>query len=170
MHITAMENGKQFVEQYLDRNSPLEVLDVGSFDVNGSLRPLFEESTWEYVGLDCTGGPEDNVDSHLNPDGTFPFLDDSFDVVVSSSCLEHDQVFWRTFEEMIRVTRPGGLIYLLVPSKGGYHGYPGDCWRFMEDAYPALAKAFPEVELLEHHITATGNWGDNVGVFAKKVL
>ena len=46
-------------------------------------------------------------------DGTqMAFIDDSFDVVLSRSAMEHIQPIDRALVEMVRVTRPGGLIYL----------------------------------------------------------
>lgn len=165
MHPSAMNNGRRFVKTYLAVRKRLNILDVGSFDFNGSLRPLFEVPDWDYIGLDIDGKPEENVDSHILDDGTFPFDDGSFDVVVSTSCLEHDKAFWRTFSEMIRVAGDGALIYLNVPSEGPYHPYPLDCWRFMPDAFKALAYSFPQVRLLENYITDEGEWHDNVGVF-----
>ncbi len=165
MHPSAMSNGLRFVEKYLSRMPEIRVLDVGSYDVNGSLKPCFEKSGWDYVGLDYKGTPQENVNYFIMPDGGFPFENDSFDVIVSSSCLEHDLAFWNTFAEMIRVSRDGALIYLNVPSEGPYHPHPVDCWRFQKDAFKALSSAFPQVELLESYITPEEQWRDNVGIF-----
>lgn len=41
-----------------------------------------------------------------------PFPDDVFDVAFSSNVLEHVPDPWVMADEMVRVTRPGGLIYL----------------------------------------------------------
>ena len=43
------------------------------------------------------------------------FTDESFDTVLCNSVLEHDKFFWKSMREMIRVTRPGGLIAIGVP-------------------------------------------------------
>ena len=165
MHTSAMQNGKRFIEKYLAEDMLLEILDVGSCDVNGSLKQLFVRPGWNYSGLDWQGEPAENVDYHLMEDGSFPFEDGSFDVIVSSSCLEHDQAFWLTFSEMLRVSRDQGLIYLNVPSKGPYHPFPQDFWRFQLDAFEALSSSFPQAELLESYITPEGQWHDNVGIF-----
>ncbi len=44
--------------------------------------------------------------------------DDSFDIVVSNSTLEHDRQFWLTLAEMQRLLRPGGLLLIGVPGFG----------------------------------------------------
>jgi SAM-dependent methyltransferase len=41
-----------------------------------------------------------------------PFRDRAFDVVYSSNVLEHVDGPWRMADEMVRVTRPGGLVFL----------------------------------------------------------
>jgi hypothetical protein len=53
--------------------------------------------------------------------------------------MEHDDMFWVTFLEMARITRPGGHIYINTPSNGVVHRYPMDCWRFYPDSGRALA-------------------------------
>ena len=88
MHDSAVEHGSLFRQKYVDvllfKLEPLRVLDVGSMNVNGSLRPLFPDSI--YVGLDLEEGQGVNL---LMKDGRTPTKSHSFDVVVSSSALEH---------------------------------------------------------------------------------
>lgn len=43
------------------------------------------------------------------------FRDGEFDTVLCNAVLEHDPRFWRSLEEMRRVTRAGGLIVIGVP-------------------------------------------------------
>lgn len=106
--------------------APLATLEVGSLDVNGSVRGLF---TGAYVGVDMRDGPSVDV---VALGSALPFPDASFDVVVSTELLEHDAAWWVSIAEMRRVLRPGG--HLLITTRGngfGEHGYPYDYWRFM---------------------------------------
>jgi SAM-dependent methyltransferase len=135
MHPTAYEIGTLFFQVY--GQPGMRVLDVGSYDVNGTLRWAAPEGC-RYVGLDIAEGP--GVDVVLTDPERFPFEDASFDLVVSTSCFEHDPLFWLTFLEMVRVVRPGGVIYVNAPSNGVYHAYPLDCWRFYPDAGLALVR------------------------------
>lgn len=92
----------------------------------------------------------------------------SFDCVVSSSTFEHVAMFWLTFSEMCRVTKPGGLVYLCVPSAGVRH-WDLDCWRFQKDSMAALAE-WGKVALLEAFLDEEGpEWKDVIGVFRKPV-
>ena len=165
MHQSALNNGQKFVLKYLNEKEKLNVLDVGSYDVNGTLKPLFDRDGWSYVGMDVSAGP--NVDIVSTDTSRFPFEDQSFDAIISTSCFEHDEAFWVTFSEMVRVLNKGGHIYLNAPSTGPYHGFPGDCWRFYKDAWAALAKGHDEITLLEQYIDTTEIFQDNVGVFLK---
>ena len=76
-----------FVNQNVTRNKPARILDVGSYDVNGCHRPLFDDPLWEYVGLDLDPGP--NVDAVAIDEYNFGLESDSFDYVISSNVAEH---------------------------------------------------------------------------------
>jgi hypothetical protein len=58
MHLSSMEAMQGFVDYYLDarKGERLRVLDVGSMDVNGTYRTLFDQSAWSYTGLDLEPG------------------------------------------------------------------------------------------------------------------
>ena len=159
MHVTAFNNCEAFANNY--EINGMTVLDVGSMDVNGTLRPIFEERECKYTGLDI--GEGENVDVSMNLGDKFPFEDNSFDVVVSSSCLEHDPAFWVTVSEMMRVSKR--FIYLNVPSAQQYHAYPVDCWRFLNDSMAALAQLSDDWVLRESYIDNQPPWKDCVGVF-----
>ena len=169
MHPTAYENCVKFYEKYIKNivtHQSIKVIDFGAYNVNGCLRPIFENC--DYKGIDMASGP--NVDIVCIGDKT-PFDKDTIDVVTSSSNFEHDDCFWMTFLEMCRIIKPGGLIYVNVPSSGPYHGYPGDCWRFYADSWKSLAKWANKngynIELVESYIDKRGVWQDNVGIFKK---
>ncbi len=138
MHTSAMLNGKAFFEAYgpsFASPGKLTVVDIGSLDVNGSLRTV-TPPTCRYVGVDFSAG--NGVDVVLSDPYSLPFEDDSIDVVLSSSCFEHSELFWLVFLEILRILTPRGLFYLNAPSNGDFHRYPVDCWRFYPDSGNAL--------------------------------
>jgi SAM-dependent methyltransferase len=112
--------------------SSQKTLELGSFDFNGSVRPLF---TGDYTGIDHQDGK--GVD--LIAEGSdLPFTDASFDVVVSTSQLEHDPTFWLTLAEVGRVLRPGGHFVLCTVSWNFLpHNLP-DYYRFLPDTHSLL--------------------------------
>ena len=103
----------------------------------------------------------------------FPLPDAYADFIVSSSCLEHSQMFWLTFLEAMRVLKNDGLFYMNVPSNGWYHAYPYDHWRFYPDAGLALEswgrRSGHEVFLVESFVNDKEQdiWNDFVAVFTK---
>lgn len=113
------------------------VVDLGGKDFNGSLRPYFVARGSRYYSVDME--PDASVDVVVHAGMRLPFDTGSVDVVVSTSCFEHDPCFWVTIREMARITKVGGFIYINVPCEGAYHKCPGDNWRFFTDAAQALA-------------------------------
>ena len=96
MHKTAMLNGEIFFSTYSKyfKETNVTVLDIGSQDINGSLKQICPKE-FKYVGLDfeeATG-----VDIVIQDPYNFPFDDQSVDIVVSSSCFEHSEMFWLVF-------------------------------------------------------------------------
>jgi SAM-dependent methyltransferase len=166
MHYESYAEALRLVATYLDPAVPLRVLDVGSYDVNGSYHALFEQPAWRYEGADMKAGP--NVDHVLEDPYHWTLPDESYDVVVSGQAFEHIQFFWLTWREMVRVLKPGGLIFLLAPSKGVEHRHPVDCWRFYRDGFRALAE-LEHLTVLECETNWDWPWGDTVGVFRKDV-
>jgi SAM-dependent methyltransferase len=168
MHDTAKTIGQAFFELYA-KSGDL-ILDIGSYDVNGTLKPLIPEGTI-YTGMDQAAGP--NVNVIMEDPYKIPTTVDYFDIVVSSSCFEHAEFFWLLFVEMVRVVKPGGLIYVNAPSDGKVHSHPVDCWRFYPDSGLALQhwserQGFP-VTLIESGIAPRGSdgWSDFVAVWQK---
>ena len=116
------------------RRCPFErakVLDVGSLNVNGTLRLLVTERGWEYTGLDLE--PGDNVDVVATDPFHYPFDDGAFDVVMSGSTMEHVTTIWRWIPELVRLVRPGGFLAIHTHWQFKEHRYPIDCWRIMPD-------------------------------------
>lgn len=177
MHDTAYRYCKLFHDQYVSLPNPNEptsqtILEIGSQNVNGSLRGIFDiHPKRYYCGVDFEQGP--GVDEVLEDPYKLPFSNNTFDVVVSSSVFEHSEMFWLLFLEVIRVLKPSGLFYLNAPSNGDFHRWPVDCWRFYPDSGRALVTWARHVgyntSLLESFIGEQDKdiWNDFVAVFVK---
>lgn len=171
MHTSAMNNGKHFFDnysKYFKHNKKTKVVEIGSQDVNGSLRSI-APSGFEYVGVDFQAAK--GVDIVLDDPYSLPFDSESVDIVLSSSCFEHSEMFWLVFLEVMRILKPSGLFYLNAPSTGSFHRYPVDCWRFYPDSGKAMVswskRNGGNAQLLESYIQKGGDWQDFVGVFVK---
>jgi SAM-dependent methyltransferase len=170
MHASALAAGKAFFQCYPPAAGAL-VLDMSALAINGSLRTV-APATCNYVGADRNVGK--GVDVVVNDTTHLPFGSASFDVVLSSSSMEHDQFFWLSFLEVLRVLKDSGMFYLNVPTNGYYHRFPTDSWRFYPDAGKALEawgkhKGY-RVELIESFVMPQHQgelWNDFVAVFHK---
>jgi SAM-dependent methyltransferase len=89
------------------------VLEIGSLDINGSVRAHF--AAREYIGLDVGAGPGVDLvcqgQDYAAPDG-------SFDVVLSCETMEHNPHWRETFANMLRLCRPGGLVLMTCATVG----------------------------------------------------
>jgi len=101
------------------------LLDYGCADV--PYRHLFAADA-DYVAADLAGNPHATV--HLNPDGTVPEPDQSFDAVLSTQVLEHVADPGVYLAEAYRVLRPGGRMLLSTHGTFVYHPDPDDYWRW----------------------------------------
>ncbi len=110
------------------------VLEVGSCDVNGSVRSIVaRHAPTSYVGVDIKAGPGVDV---VCPAGKLveQFGARSFEVVISTEMLEHVADWQVAVAEMKAVLRKGGRMILTTRSPGfQLHGYPADFWRFTMD-------------------------------------
>jgi SAM-dependent methyltransferase len=172
MHKSAYKSCVDFHKTYSDYfPQDCHVVEIGSQNVNGSLRPIFSQN--RYTGVDFAQG--NGVDIVLTDPYKFPIPDESVDVVVSSSCFEHSEMFWITFLEAMRILKPTGLFYMNAPANwGAYHLYPVDCWRFLPDSGNALVSWAKRnginAMLLESYLTHPDEdvWVDFIAVFLKE--
>jgi len=95
----------------------VRVLDIGSLDINGNNRFIFED--YSYIGIDIGNGP--NVDiicrGHEFKD------DDGFDVVISTECFEHDEFWNLTIQNATKLTKSNGVFLFTCATTGRHeHG------------------------------------------------
>ena len=77
------------------------------------------------AALSSTDG--NRVDHVMEDDIQLPFPAATFDLVVSGQVLEHVRRVWIWFEEVARVTKPGGYVVTICPVSWPYHEAPVDC-------------------------------------------
>lgn len=126
----------KWVRDVAEYHRPLKrVLELGSLDVNGSIRPAFDQcGVLDYVGIDQRPGT--GVDVVLNTADLYEAHHlGQFDCVVATSFFEHDRQFWQTLDGVYRRLNHGGVFIVTVPHQDwGYHGEPKDYYRYTADA------------------------------------
>jgi SAM-dependent methyltransferase len=107
------------------------LIEVGSLNVNGSLRPVIEiMRPAKYIGVDLTFGPGVEVICRAE-DLISSFGIKSFDVVIATELLEHVKDWRGVVSNIKQVLKPGGILLVTTRSRGAeYHGYPFDFWRY----------------------------------------
>ncbi|KUI19802.1 SAM-dependent methyltransferase [Mycobacterium sp. GA-1285] len=119
------------------------VLDVGGGP--GYFSESFADRGFRYIGVE-----PDPAEMHAAPgtvtpttyvraSGTaLPFADDSVDICLSSNVAEHVRQPWRMGAEMLRVTRPGGLVVLSYTVwLGPFGGHETGLWHYLGGARAA---------------------------------
>jgi len=96
------------------------VLEVGSLDINGSVRQFF--SGCEYLGIDIGQGRGVDMVCRGEDLGA-PAA--TFDVVISCEMMEHNERWRETWLNMLRMVKPDGLLIMSCASRGRRrHGTP----------------------------------------------
>lgn len=134
------------------------VLEIGSRDVNGSVRSLIGDVATSYLGVDIVPGPGvDAIRDYSKPGA----VAGTFDLVVCTEVLEHVRHWQQMAHNLFVSVATGG--HLLVTTVGpGFvrHGYPDDFWRFTPDilasAFGCLAVIACQAWSYEPHQRGTG--------------
>jgi len=96
-----------------------------------------------FTNIDLGRYPNVHIVSSLQ---NIPYKDASVDLVVSNSVLEHIYDYKSVIEEIYRVLKPGGYLYLSVPNLCmRHHEYDYHRWTM-----PGLVELLGEFELVDH--------------------
>ncbi|HNJ78681.1 MAG TPA: class I SAM-dependent methyltransferase [Marmoricola sp.] len=138
----------------------VQLLDVGGGP--GYFRDAFTGAGATYYSLDADVGELSGL-GEIGP-GTvigsgleLPFRDDSFDLVYSSNVLEHVPDPWRMADEMVRVTKPGGVTYLSYTLwYGPWGGHETAPWHYFGGSFARRRYA------ARHGHEPKNKWGESL--------
>lgn len=138
-----------FVQQVLGAQQVTgkSVLEVGAYDVNGSVRPYLESlAPRTYLGVDAEEGP--GVDRVANCERLASEIHERFDVVVTTEMMEHVRDWKACVDQLITVVAPGGLLVITTRSHGfPYHAHPEDHWRYTYDDMRVIASTYGLIDV-----------------------
>lgn len=89
------------------------VLEIGSQDICGSIRPIFWQC--EYTGIDL--GPGKNVTA-IGSGHNWPAPNGYYDTIACCEVAEHDRHYHETMKNIIRMLKPGGLLLFTCATTG----------------------------------------------------
>jgi len=121
------------------------ILELGSRNI--SHKNMFNSYS-EYVGFDINAGPHvDKVgDAHRLSD-YFPPA--HFDVVYAIAVFEHLAMPWKVVQEINKVLKEGGLLFIFTHHTFPLHAEPWDFWRFSKSAFSTLLNAQTGFEIID---------------------
>lgn len=103
-----------FQEKFKNGN----VLDCGSYDVNGNNRFLFENCN--YIGIDVGEGKNVDIVSTIHE---FKGEDEFYDIIISTECFEHDMFYKESFKNINRMLKKDGLfLFTCASTRRTEHG------------------------------------------------
>lgn len=118
MHPKIFREFDKMVRKYNVRG---KVLEIGAIPNENTLLMLPSLAGTDRIGLNLEGGAVGNIEIIKANANQMPFPDNHFNCVLCNATLEHDMYFWKTCDEMKRVTKDKGLIILGVP---GFTRFP----------------------------------------------
>lgn len=132
-------NSKLLFEKYV-----LPVLEPGMKVLE--IGPNGFPSSFQLIAKDVSVACWDTLDIFENPKLTyqkspeydFPIEQDTYDVVLSGSVIEHVKKPWKWIPELARIIKPNGLLVTIGPVSWVYHEDPVDCWRIYPEGMKAL--------------------------------
>lgn len=127
---------------HLDTTRP-KVLIVGVGTLGEGLDVLLEDNDIEFTQSDISTESVAEVvcDAH-----TLPFPNEYFNAVIAQAVLEHVLDPFRCIDEMYRVLKTRGIIYVEIPFLQGVHGGRYDFIRFTDLGIRRLCRRFSEID------------------------
>lgn len=134
---------KHVASRYTQSSSAL-LLDIAPQDHEGA-RPFFSAG----VVIETLDIDPDSGCTHIGDicQRNAFLADESYDFVVCTEVLEHTRQPFGAVDEIRRVLKPGGLVFVSTPFNFRIHGPLPDCWRFTEHGLRVLLDRFEIVEL-----------------------
>jgi len=115
------------------------IVDIGAGECQ--YKPFFSHA--RYVSTDWCGTTDHHKYSsgidHICPAENLPFQNQSYDYVLCTQVLEHVRRPEVVIQEISRILKNDGLLFLTVPQSWEEHEQPFDYYRFTQFALKALA-------------------------------
>jgi SAM-dependent methyltransferase len=133
-----------------------EILDVGCGKMPYRDYILSHSRVEKYTGLEYEGTFDKSCSPDVFWDGQrMPFEQNSFDCVISTEVLEHVYNPEIMLAEILRILKPGGIIFLTTPFVWNLHERPFDYYRYTPFS---LEKILEEAGFEDIKISALGGW------------
>jgi len=141
----------QRLKELCDRDGA-EVLEIGSRVVTGNnFRTIFEKAN--YTGFDLYKGENVDVAGDAHQLSSY-FQGKKFDLIFSSAVFEHLAMPWIVANEMIKLLKPGGYIFVETHYSYISHERPWHFFQFSEQALKVLFSEEHGIECIEAGVSS----------------
>ena len=135
------DRNQELLLRNLRPNAAGPIIEIGSrvFGNTVNYRTVYPDA--EYVGVDLELG--EGVDKIVDLEqGIGDLKSEYFEFGICCSALEHTPRPWVVAENICRLLRPGGSLFVSVPWVWRFHPHPDDFFRF---SFRGVQSLFPEI-------------------------
>jgi 2-polyprenyl-3-methyl-5-hydroxy-6-metoxy-1,4-benzoquinol methylase len=146
---------RKVIETELAGKTDLDILDIGCGQK--PFYPFFQAISKSYIGTDIMA--DNPMVDRVCPSEALAVDDESMDVVICLSVLEHVDDPVQAVKELHRVVRPTGVVFATTHGCFPWHPHPQDHWRWTQTGLPLLFErygGFRDVRLFATRGTMSG--------------
>ena len=129
-----------------------KVLEIGSREVTGVSLMRKRLVSAEYVGFDFYPGNNVDVIGDVHKLSSY-FNGEKFDLIFSSACFEHFAMPWIASQEMVKLLKIGGYIFVETHYSYSSHERPWHYFQFSEKALEVLFNREMGIECVEKGVS-----------------
>ena len=129
-----------------------KVLEIGSREVTGisSMRKRMYDA--QYVGFDFYPGSNVDVVGDVHKLSEY-FNGEKFDLIFTSACFEHFAMPWIASQEIVKLLKNGGYIFVETHYSYSSHERPWHYFQFSENALEVLFNKEMGIECIEKGVS-----------------
>ncbi len=148
MHLNCQLIFKKYALPFF--KSGTKVLEIGPLNSPSAYQKIINDQSIEWQTLNLINWTLDDMKNKdrltiiTNDPYHYPVPDNTYDIVISGSVMEHVEDIINWYRELKRIIKQGGYIITILPVSWPYHEAPVDCWRIFPDGFNNI---FSTVEL-----------------------
>lgn len=148
LHLEVIRKGVKNLIQLASKSDKLglKILDIAPQDHKGA-REFFKDSDIYTLDIDINSGADFIAD--LCEENSDKIPSNYFDIIICTEVLEHTFNPFNAVNEIHRILKPQGKVYVSTPFNFRIHGPLPDCWRFTVHGLKSLFSQFNVVDIEE---------------------
>lgn len=114
------------------------ILEIGSREVTGQSSARKKFSNAEYFGFDIYAGANVDVVGDAHKLSSYFEENEKFDIIYTSACFEHFAMPWLVAEEISKMLKIGGIVFVETHFSYSSHERPWHFFQFSDEALKIL--------------------------------